>query len=167
MDLDLPEFVKEWSRIMTGAHQCESCLDSDFSLLLAKKFGDIGSKPVSEQQAAHQEVQALLSDICEWAALTSDKVELKNGQVQWAASKRGSQNVKNARSAAETTFLQSAIKQNSWSQQAVGKETLPSKLSSSSILKMSGVSSTNQMTKDFGKQFMGELSFSSCSVFSY
>ena len=148
INLATPEFVEEWRKISAG---CETCLDPDFALVLFRKFPDLGSKTLDEQDAARQEVQSLLKDISEWAPLTSDRVEIKNGQVQWSVSKRGSQNVKGGRAASETTLLQAAVQQNEWAQREVARNTLPAKTTSSSIHKMVGVSSANQFTaKDKG-----------------
>lgn len=121
-------------------------MDSDFSSALVRHFGNLTGKPADMQEDIKHQVQDLLVDICEWTPLTSDKVELKNGAVQWSVSKRGSQNVKNARVAAETSLLQAAVKQNAWSRDSAGQDTLPPKRAASSIRKMVGTTSTNQFT---------------------
>ena len=148
LDLDTAGFVQAWTTLQAKKTNCSKCLDSDFSAILLSQFLDLKSKPFQEQDAARREVQGILQDIATWTPLSSDSVEIKNGQTQWSASKRGSQNVKNPRVAAETTLLQSAVKQHAWIQEAVSKDTLPSKAVVSGIQKMVGVGSSNQHTKD-------------------
>ena len=149
LQLDTFEFVQGFHSLQAQHHQCDACLDTGFSAKLVTAFPDIMSNTAEEQAQIKEEIQALLEDVTQWCPLTSDAVELKNGQTQWVASKRGSQNVKNPRVASETTLLQAVVKQHVWSQAAVGLQTMPSKRTSSGILKMSGVKSSKDKVGAF------------------
>lgn len=142
LGLSTERFVQRFDSLEARLCACQDCLDAGFSAKLVKSFSGLASKSLDEQTRAKEEVQSILQDISEWCPLTSDSVELKNGQTQWVASKRGGQNVKNPLVASETTFLQAAVKQHVWAQDSVGSQTLPSKRTSSGILKMVGVKSS-------------------------
>ena len=155
--LNLSDFVCQWSALQDQHRHCDECLDAEFSEVLVQHFkDDIRLRTLPEQEAVRQEVQGLLRDISEWAPLTSDTVELKHGTVQWSVSKRGSQSVKNPRTAAETTLLQAAVKQSCWCQASAAAQTLPRKAVSSGIQKMVGTSSRNQHSqqdREFSQPF--------------
>ena len=139
LDVDTDEFVERWSSLEDRYAHCPTCLDSDLTGPLLKHFAGIRSKSAEAQETMRKQVQSLLKDIAEFAPITSDLVELKNGQTQWSVSRRGSTNVKNPRVAAETTLLQSTLKQHEWVLAEVASQTMPSRATASSIQKMVGV----------------------------
>ena len=146
VDFCMPEFLTSWADLEGKFQKCRFCVDSQMTATLLRKFPDLGLQTLQSQEQAKCEIQGILGDISEFAAITSDVVELKNGQTQWSVSKRGRQHVLNPRSAAENTLLQSAVKQHAWVTDIVSSKTLPTKRVSSGIYKMAGVSSTNQHT---------------------
>ena len=137
--MDTDSFVEAWGMLERQLEKCESCLDQEFTVALVKQFRGVASKPRAEQDAIRIEVQGLLEDIATWSATTSDLVELKNGQVQFSVSRRGSQNVKGPYVAAEISLLQAAVLQHEWIKSAVEGETLPKKSTRSGVASMSGV----------------------------
>lgn len=140
------DFVQAFSALEAKFRACPACFDFEFSGGLIPHFSCLEDKSLEDQGAAMQEVQMILEDVATWSPVTSDLVEIKNGQVQWAVSKRGNQNVLGGPSAYETTLLQAAVKQHKWIQDAVALESLPPKKVASGILKMCGTTSTNQYT---------------------
>ena len=150
-NLPTDSFVTHWRDLHAAFSECSSCFDDAFSAVLLNQF------PMTEfhdnMTLAHREdvvstIKALLLDVAAWAPLSSDLVEIKNGIVQWVVSRRGRQFVKGVNAARETTMLQASIRQFMMLQQEVERKTLPPKMQSSGILKMSGVSATNQYSKE-------------------
>lgn len=140
LGLDIEGFVAKWSALQNQCHQCEKCIDPDFSGVLLKRFpGDIRCKPRAEQLAIQEEVTGILRDVSEWTPLTSDSVELLNGYTQWVVSRRGSQHAKAARSSGESTLLHGVVRQHAWALQSASDQTMPPKAVSAGILKMVGV----------------------------
>ena len=145
-DVDPKTFVLSWQKLYEKFSKCQQCVDAEFTaaFLNAYQF----SVPFTEGQLKDiQEVQSLLLELAVWSPVTSDSVEIVNGQAQWAVSRRGSQYIKQGRSAVETTFLGSAVKQHSWLAWAVGRETLPGKNVASRVRRQAGTTSSNQFTK--------------------
>ena len=140
-DLNTADFVAAWTALEAQAAMCSSskCVDREITRVLLKQFSGLQSKPLEEQQAQQAEIQELLRDISTWSPLTSDTVELKNGQVQWVVSKRASQNVRSTSVAKELSLLTAAVTQNQWAQSAIGVQTMPAKATSAGVLKMAGV----------------------------
>lgn len=152
LDLDTEHFVVEWSKLLEQYNHCERCFDPDLSGPLLRMFGDIESKDMAGQDQIRERVQGVLEDMSQFSPLTSDCVELKNGQTQWSVSRRASSNVKNPKVAAETTLIQSAVKQHCWVQDQVAEQTLPPKSVSSGIQKMVGVSSQKDSLSCCGRR---------------
>ena len=136
------EFLQAWNDLEAQCEACAACLDGEFTRPLLRQFPALLSQPPGKQRAAVAELRALLTDCATWAAVTSDMVELKNGQVQFAVSKRGSQNVKGPVAATEVSLVQAAVLQHEWIKDTVAAETLPTRSQSSGILGMSGVKTT-------------------------
>ena len=143
-------FLKEWENLHKRYAQHSCCVDCAFTAILLLNFPltDFEGKPPHQQDMVCAEIKQLLLDISTFAPLSSDLVEIKHGVVQWAVSRRGRQQVRAPRSAREITFLQAVIKQFLSVRQLVHHQTLPSKMTESSILKMVGTRSMNQYTKD-------------------
>lgn len=89
---------------------CNQCLDSEFSQVLLAAFpSEMAKEPQAVQERAFQQVRLLLHDIATYTPLSSDPVEIKNGQVQLSTSRRGNQAVKAPKSSREASFLESLI----------------------------------------------------------
>lgn len=141
------EFVSAWRKLRNKFLRCDSCLDVEFSTAILSKYAfDFSIPPTDSDLATIKEIQEVLVDTCVWSPLTSDAVEILNGQVQWALSRRGSQYLKQGRAAVETSLLGAAIKQHSWCRQAAQSETFPEKATASGIRRSSGTKSSNQHT---------------------
>ena len=82
MDLSTADFVKSFSRLESRFHQCPHCLDFGLASALVGQFQGLEQQPHDRQCEIHAEISALLRDISIWCPLTSDVVEIKNGQVQ-------------------------------------------------------------------------------------
>lgn len=137
------EFVDMFSALEAKLN-CSHCVDVALTAPLLRQFPKLSSQTPEQQEAAQIEVQEILHDLSCWTPTTSDLVELKNGQVQWSVSKRSGHSTKGVPSAMETTFIQSAVKQNQWVQESVGLQTLPEKAVASSVLRTVGTKSSNQ-----------------------
>ena len=144
MDQSLEQFVTLWDGFVAASEQCPQCFDPCFSTRLLGAFGSLGMKPMALQQQAFAEVSAILQDICAFAPVSSDAVEVKNGQVQSIVSRRGNMAVKGPESSREASFLQSCIRDFELVKHFVEEQTLPPKTSVSGILRMAGTSSSNQ-----------------------
>lgn len=156
LSLDTEGFVQSFSTLQTQHCRCNKCTDPHFGRILLEHFSsDIRSSTPREQYAIQSEVCGLLQDIAEWCPLTSDSVELRNGQAQWVISRRGGQSIKAPHAAAEDTILHSAIKQHSWSLESASNQSLPPKTVSSGILKMVGVSVDKAGPGGLGGAFSG------------
>ena len=142
IDMDTERFMQSWANLEKQHERCQFCLDEEFTVALLRQFPGLAAKPSCERDAAQAEIKALLSDIATWSAVTSDVVELKNGQVQFAVSRRGSQHVKGPRAAAELSFLQAAVLQHEWVKEALATDTMPRKSLRSGVASMSGVKTT-------------------------
>eukprot|EP00435_Cladocopium_sp_Y103_P032496 s25_g8.t1 len=150
------DFLASWRELEAKDRKCKACVDPQMTRQLLQHFPDLASKPADFQERACQEIQGLLQDITEIAPTGSDSVELKNGQVQWSASKRGRQNVKGQKSAAEVSLLHAATKSYLWAKDIAGAQTLPSKAVSSGIRKMAG---TQRMPEDEKAAFQIEADY--------
>ncbi|CAK9064265.1 unnamed protein product [Durusdinium trenchii] len=150
---DTATCLDTWRKLQEAANCCKHCLDDTFTCVLLSQYpyDDLRSLSQAELESVFCEVRQLLLDLAGTIPLSSDLVEVKNGVVQYAVSHRGKTQVKSPPTARETTFLQSCIKQFDLIQPLVQADTMPSKKTSSSILKMSGVQSTNQYSKDSGQ----------------
>ena len=145
-------FVGEWSRLSQAYKHCSSCVDDTFTSSLLSIFPqELLQGPQLQTEALQQKVEALLLDIAGWCPLTSDLCEIRNGNVQWLVSRRGKMQLKGHEAALEESILQSLINTYHWTEHVVQGDTLPSKLTSSSIKKMTGSKSSNQFTKSLGK----------------
>lgn len=82
MDLTTDDFVRSFSQLEAKFRSCPHCLDLALSSALMKEFAGLENQSLESQRSAHCEISALLKDISTFSAITSDLVELKNGQVQ-------------------------------------------------------------------------------------
>eukprot|EP00438_Fugacium_kawagutii_P035644 Skav208360 [mRNA] locus=scaffold1964:344442:349927:+ [translate_table: standard] len=141
ISLSTDVFIKRWRNLHDAFSTCSSCFDDAFSGVLLSHFpmSEFDGQTVAQREETVSTIKQLLMDVAIWSPLSSDLVEIKNGQVQWAVSKRGRQCVKGVNNAREQTLLQSCIRQFAAVKHEVNHRTLPSKMKSSGILKMSGV----------------------------
>lgn len=147
LSLDLNNFVCKWDSLQEKSQKCYTCLDCEFTAEIVAQFPfKLHSKPRHEQERVFLEVKNILSAIAAVCPLSSDSVEIKNGNVQWCVSRRGNQFIKGQVAAIESTLLQSAIKRHSWLQDWAAAETLPSRRVQAGILRQTGVKSSNQYT---------------------
>lgn len=148
VSLPVRHFVDEWVTIGQKFTTCSSCVDDSLTRVLLSEFphAELAASPLIEQAKIVSQIQQVLMDLAAFTPLSSDLVEIKHGVVQWAVSRRARQQVKNPTTARETTFLQACIKQFLYVKEMVSDMTMPSKLVSSSIMKMSGARSTNQFS---------------------
>ncbi|CAK9020901.1 PARP-type domain-containing protein (Fragment), partial [Durusdinium trenchii] len=126
-DADEETFVKGWQELVHKYAECQCCVDYEFSTALLETYPCFSIPLSAEQQKDVQAVQNLLSECCIWSPLSSDAVEILNGQTQWALSRRGSQFVKKEKSAVETSLLGRAVKHYYWLAEKACWETLPQK----------------------------------------
>lgn len=147
LDLSASDFADAFSSLEERFQRCPSCFDFEFSAALIGQHQGFSAGDGCRKDFVRLEVQDLLRDISRFTPVTSDVVEIKNGNVQWVCSKRGSQDVKGGPAAVETSLIQAAVKQHRWVQDSVAEQTLPAKRVASGILKMSGTRSINQYTE--------------------
>lgn len=146
-DVEPKTFASGWNVLRSRFLRCNSCVDIEFTAgFLLRYEREFSIPPTHDELQIINEIQETLLDVCTWAPLTSDQVEILNGQLQWALSRRGSQYVKQERAAVETSLLSSAVKQHSWLQHVIGDSILPSKKVASGIRRLSGTKSSNQYT---------------------
>ena len=146
----LADFVKEWDQLLHTRCSCPTCLDVEFTIPLLKEFGPepLRHRALHYQLMVQQEVCEVLSHVASFTPLNSDSVEIKNGQMQWAVSKRSSaMYVKKPSAARETSLLQVAINNHGHAQAEVQKATMPPKRVSAAIRRQVGVRSTNQHSR--------------------
>lgn len=146
---DLCTFVKLWDNFVTAHETCPKCFDPCFSARLLKisQCGKLAGTTPDVQREVHKTVLPILEDCCTFAALSSEPVEIKNGQVQNVASRRGNMAVKAPVAAKESSFLQAVIRDHELARHWVEEQTLPSKIVVSGILKKAGTHSSNQYSK--------------------
>ena len=88
----LDGFVAAWDRFQGAKASCPYCFDRTFSQKVLNIYpGPLGLLDRSVQESVHMEVTQLLSDLATASPLSSDPVEVKNGQVQNITSRRGNQ----------------------------------------------------------------------------
>ena len=100
----------------------------------------MSDKPPAEQKLVFDQVTSLLSSVAQYAPLSSDPVECKNGRIQWLVSRRGNQAVKAPHAARESSFLQSSILPHEMLKHFVDAETLPPKRTMAGIIRCVGSS---------------------------
>lgn len=137
------EFMKSWNELMQ-TRPC--CIDCEFTRVLLSEFS--GCCGGSHKDA----VLALLRHVASYSPTNSDTVEVKHGNMQWAVSKRSAQFVKKARSAMETSLLQSVVRQHSVVYNEVFGQTMPSRRTLAAVRRQVGVSSSNQHSKRSAEQ---------------
>jgi hypothetical protein len=149
LESNLAGFVTMWDGFQTCKSHCGKCFDPAFSkALLAGYPQKLAEQPPHVQQRVFQEVQLLLHDLATYSPLTSDPVEVKNGQVQNVASRRGNQAIKTPPASREASFLQSLIRDYELVKHWVEEQTLPPKSQISGILRNVGLwGGSNQNTK--------------------
>ena len=145
LGLDLPEFVSKWDDFQAAKASCPCCFDSEFSGCLLASFPTcLAEQPPEIQALVQRTVQLLLHDIATHTPVSTDSVEVKNGQVQHTTSRRGNMAVKTPGASRESSFLQTFIRQFELQRLWVETVTLPSKMTVSSILKRCGMMGFNQ-----------------------
>ncbi|CAK9000125.1 PARP-type domain-containing protein (Fragment) [Durusdinium trenchii] len=131
-DADESSFVTGWQQLHLKYGECACCVDQEFTTPLLQAFpafeNDLSTPVTEDQQKDIQALQEFLSEVCTWSPLSSDAVEILNGQVQWALSRRGHQFVKQGKAAIETSLLARAVKHYNWLADAASKDTMPSKM---------------------------------------
>ena len=110
-DMNEADFLQAWADLETKAGRCQSCIDQELTGILLAQFPALASAADHDKRAARQAVQSLLLDLAVWSPLTSDSVEIKNGQVQWIVSRRSNVNVYSPQPAAEISLVQAAVHQ--------------------------------------------------------
>ena len=146
------DFVEAWSGLHDKFQSCTSCVDPTFTAVLLKAFPRLFSdSSQGEQEAVQKQVQDLLLDISGWCPLTSDLCEIRNGNIQWLTSRRGNTHLKGTETSIEESLLQQLINTHEWAQHVLEPDTMPTRLTASSIRKMVGTKSSNQFTKSVGK----------------
>lgn len=147
-EADAETFVHEWQKLHQTHSNCSRCVDVEFTAALLEAYPDQFSVPLTPHDVATiKEIQSLCVHICIWAPLTSDAVEILNGQTQWALSRRGSQFVKKGNAAVETSLLGRAVRHYEWLTETVGQATLPNKLRASRIRRQAGTWSSNNASE--------------------
>lgn len=146
---DLESFVASWDRFQMAKNACPKCFELEFcEHLLAFHTDKLADQPISVQREVQKCITLLLTDISTYAPLSSDSVEIRNGQVQIASRRFGTGAVKAPQSARETSFLQTFIRGFEVVKHSVEQAVLPSKQSVQGILRQSGIrGTTNQFTK--------------------
>ena len=139
VDLDTKAFVSAWSTVEHKASCCAACVDMPFTAGLLQAYAGVAAMTLQDQGVVRAEVQALLNDVAMSTPLSSDSVELKNGQTQWVIGKRGSTSVRGPHAAAQLSLLQSAVNQHAWVVHEAAKSSLPPKKVEAGILRMAGV----------------------------
>lgn len=154
---DIEQFVASWDAFQQDKSHCAKCMDAAFSKTLLDAYpAKLGLEGLPVQKSVHHKVQLLLSDIAVFSPLTSDPVEVKNGQVQHSSSRRGNQAVKMPLASKETSFLNSVIRDFELLKHFVEDQTLPAKKVRSGIIKRVGMSGSNQFSFGEGKVGQGK-----------
>ena len=150
--LSTEEFAQAWTEIIDVFERCPCCVDETFTAVLLAAFpGKLTEETVTRQANVQAAVEGLLLDIAAWCPMTSDLCEIKNGNVQWLVSRRGNTHLKGVENATEATFIQSLLNNYHWVEHVMEGSSMPSKRTSSSILKRVGTAGTNQFTRSHGK----------------
>ncbi len=154
---DVEQFVASWDAFQQDKLRCAKCMDAAFSKTLLDAFpAKLGLEGFPLQKSVYHKVQLLLNDIAVFSPLTSDPVEIKNGQVQHSSSRRGNQAVKMPLASKETSFLNSAIRDFELLKHFVEEKTLPARKVTSGILKRVGMFGSNQFSFEEGKVGQGK-----------
>lgn len=148
LNTTLERFVQEWDCMKHASLSCRNCFDMELSLRLLDAFPELHGQPHHVQQSVSAQVKLLLRDLAVHVPLTSDPVEIKNGQVQVSTSRRTSGATKAPAAARETSFLQTFIRDHELVRHWVEEQTLPAKATVSGILKRVGLGGKNQHSKD-------------------
>ena len=140
VECDKFEFCCLWDTFHVQLQRCSRCVDCEFSRALLTAFpSNLLKAPMDVSQQVFETVTNILNDLCVFAPISSDQVEVKNGVVQLVASRRGNQAVKAPRSARESSFLRSLLNGYNLVQHYVEEETLPKKRTIAGIIKRSGI----------------------------
>lgn len=146
-DVPPESFALAWNSLQYRFSRCENCVDAEFTASFLTKYPMRFSTPLTEEELqVIKEIQDTLLEVCTWTPLTSDAVEILNGQTQWCLSRRGKQFVKQGRAAVETSLLARAVKHHTCLTQTVGADILPNKRVASGIRRLAGTRSSNQYT---------------------
>ena len=142
-----------WQGMTTRLLQCQKCFDTSFVT------------PLLQSPLPQDRVQQILVDIAEVTPLSSDSVEVKNGNIQLAAGCRCPHDIQSQKSGKENGLLMSIRKHWNPCREAVEEVTLPSKRTSSHIRQQVGTTSIGKYTKaeDFLIEFV--TSFAHAAVF--
>ena len=157
--MTLEQFVLQWDRLISQRQQCQNCFDSCFSMKVLNICGELAGEPHDVQNRVFSEMMTILTDIATFAPVSSDPVEVKNGQVQSVASRRGNMAVKGPKSAKESSFLQSAIRDHELAKHWVESQVLPTKAKVSGILRRAGMTGSNQHSQQKDSWLLAFLAF--------
>lgn len=145
---DLPDFCMLWDTFQEKRQTCVTCFDTEFSLALLNAFPHrLESEPDMVRDDVCRQVQLLLQDVCTYCPVSSDQVELRNGQCQLISSGRGSRAVKKPKAAREAQMLYTVVRQHELVKNHVEHEAMPPRKTTASILKRCGMSSKNKFSK--------------------
>ena len=145
LGVNLEGFVSIWDEFLAARTACPKCFEQEFcSNLLDIHPALLQTQPQEKQQEVYNYVTTLLSDIATYTPVSSDAVEIKNGQVQTICSRRFRSAVRSPLNAKESSFLMSFIRSFELVKHHVEKATLPSRHTISSILKRVGKKGRNQ-----------------------
>lgn len=142
---DLEGFVSKWDSWQKLRASCPNCFDAEMGHRILDAFGgNLSSEPFEVQADTFQCVTALLHDVATYAPVSSDPVEVKNGQVQQSTRSGSGGAVKAPLAAKETSFLGTLIRDFELVKHWVEEKTLPAKRTVSGILRRCGQPSSNQ-----------------------
>lgn len=145
LDCDLQSFIEQWDRLQGCKGNCSECFDAEMSGRLLEAFPkSLIFEGLEVQHTTWQQVTALLHDLATYTPLSSDPVEVKNGQVQNSTSRRGNTAVKAPVAAKETSFLEALIRDYELVKHWIDGLLLPGKKVVSGILKRVGQPGSNQ-----------------------
>ena len=152
----LSEFVVLWDQYQEARAMCPTCMDSAFSERLLSGFPkELAKQPLEIQESTYNTVVSILDDLCMHCPVGTDPVEVKNGQIQHIASRRGRVACKGPIAAKESSYLMAAVRAFELQKHWVLEHTVPKKKTTAEIMKHSGRSlptACNQHSASLGKK---------------
>ncbi|CAK9083585.1 Uncharacterized protein (Fragment), partial [Durusdinium trenchii] len=128
------ELVNKEARAM-----CPTCMDSAFSERLLSGFPkELAKQPLEIQESTYNTVVSILDDLCMHCPVSTGPVEVKNGQIQHIASRRGRVACKGPIAAKESSYLMAAVRAFELQKHWVLEHTVPKKKTTAEIMKHSG-----------------------------
>lgn len=134
-ELEGDAFCAHRQALFSSLESCQMCFDPCFSRIL------------DDQCFSQDDASLILHDVCTFSPLSSEPVEIKNGQVQSVTSRRGNQAVKGPVASRESSFLLSCIRDFELVRHFVEEQTLPKPTTTSGILRRVGKTGSNQHSK--------------------